>query len=122
MVRKTCDFNEQEPILQAAASVQKTTRRAPTARDTTPRVKKPLLPKELIEPATTSTPLTEGLTINAAWQLLQNHPQYLLDRVDVTAFCEGLRRLAAFDGKALVFEKDRVLALIDEASQGTSKG
>ncbi|KAK3645105.1 hypothetical protein LTR56_002677 [Elasticomyces elasticus] len=116
---QTCDFDEQTPTLQVLpiAPTPKANRRPSTPRDTKMRTRRTLVPKEQPEHPTPAEIIHDGLTINAAWQLLQNHPQYLLDRVDVTAFCEGLRKLAAFDGKALVFERANVLNLIEEHSQ-----
>ncbi|KAK3112621.1 hypothetical protein LTR53_010912 [Teratosphaeriaceae sp. CCFEE 6253] len=119
---KTCDFDEQAPVLQAPTSPLRAGRRPSVVRTTAARPKRSLIPKELAGPEPAMIALTDGLTIHAAWQVLQNHPQYLLDRVDVTRFCEGLRRLAAFDGKALVFERARVLTLINEASEEAPGG
>ncbi|KAK1071977.1 hypothetical protein LTR33_010328 [Friedmanniomyces endolithicus] len=116
---KTCDFDEGGPTL-----------RPPTARTSPRAIGRPLSfldppsrPKKLLmskEPTAQTAPVSDSLTINAAWQLLQNDPQYLSDRVDVTRFCEGLRQIASFDGTALVFERTRVLALVEESSQSPS--
>ncbi|TKA79291.1 hypothetical protein B0A55_04235 [Friedmanniomyces simplex] len=119
---ETCDFDELGHTLRApvAPTAPRVSRRPPSSRDPGSSPRKTLMTKKSTGQPARATKVPDGLTINAAWQALQNHPQYLLDRVDVTRFCEGLRRLAAFNGTALVFERARVLMLIEESSQISS--
>ncbi|KAK5715786.1 hypothetical protein LTR17_016617 [Elasticomyces elasticus] len=120
---QTCDFDEQTQTLRVLPVVPtpKAKRRPSAPHDTKMRTRRTLVPKDVPEYPIPAEIIRDGLTINAAWQLLQNHPQYLLDRVDVTAFCEGLRKLAAFDGKALIFERTDVLTLIENRSLSSVK-
>ncbi|KAK5689703.1 hypothetical protein LTR97_012702 [Elasticomyces elasticus] len=120
---QTCDFDEQTQTLRVlpVAPTPKANRRPSVPHETKMRTRRTLVPKEPPEHPIPAEIIRDGLTINAAWQLLQNHPEYLLDRVDVTTFCEGLRKLAAFDGKALVFERTDVLTLIKTSSSSSVK-
>ncbi|TKA48056.1 hypothetical protein B0A54_01548 [Friedmanniomyces endolithicus] len=119
---KTCDFDEGGHTLRppTASISPRAIGRPPTSRNPPSRPKKVLMPKESTAQPAPMSEVSDSLTINAAWQLLQNDPQYLSDRVDVTRFCEGLRQIASFDGTALVFERTRVLALVKESSQSPS--
>ncbi|KAK1018331.1 hypothetical protein LTR54_001217 [Friedmanniomyces endolithicus] len=119
---RTCDFDEGGHTLRppTASTSPRAIGRLLPSRDPAAEPKRVLMPKAPTgQPAPTSG-VPDSLTINAAWQLLQNDPQYSSDRVDVTRFCEGLREIASFDGTALVFERIRVLALVEESSQSPS--
>ncbi|KAK3671199.1 hypothetical protein LTR78_008834 [Recurvomyces mirabilis] len=52
------------------------------------------------------------LSVEEVWHLLQSHPRYLLDRIDLDRFAQDLRALVLSEDKALSFDGDQVLALI----------
>ncbi|KAK4565230.1 hypothetical protein LTR86_003847 [Recurvomyces mirabilis] len=56
------------------------------------------------------------LSVEEVWQLLQSHPRYLLDKIDIDRLVRGLRALVGSENNAMSFHGDQVLALIQTTS------
>lgn len=54
------------------------------------------------------------LSASATWDLLQSHPLYLQNALDIGEVCERLKSLARCDGMGPVFDEQEVRAAIEE--------